>query len=66
MKVIVAGGMANPILLDTNEATAILIATDDGKPTVIFKMLDNNKGWLRFTEGEDKNFRTVAKELGLE
>ena len=66
MKVIVAGGMDKPILLDTTKATAVLIATDDGKPNVIFKMLQDGRGWLRLTEGEDKNFHAVAKELGLE
>ena len=65
MRVIVAGGMTKPILLDTDKATAILIATDDGRPNVIFKMFENGKGWLRLTEGEDKNFRSTAKELGL-
>lgn len=64
MRVTVAGGMAKPILLDTTEATAILISTDDGDPNVIYKLL-GDKGWLRFTQGEDKNFGEVAKELGL-
>ena len=66
MRIIVAGGMANPILLDTNKATALIIATDDGKPNVIFKIMNDGKGWIRLTEGEDKNFHSVAKELGLE
>jgi hypothetical protein len=66
MKVIVAGGMDKPILLDTNKATAILISTDDGKPNVIFKIMKDGRGWIRLTEGEDKNFHSVAKELGLE
>ena len=66
MRVIVTGGMADSILLDTNKATALVIATDDGKPNVIFKMMRDGKGWIRLTEGEDKNFHTVAKELGLE
>ena len=66
MKVIVAGGMDKPILLDTNKATAILISTDDGNPNVIFKIMKDGKGWIRLTKGEDKNFDTTAKELGLE
>jgi hypothetical protein len=66
MRVIVAGGMVKPILLDTTKATAVLIATDDGKPNVIFKMMSDGRGWIRLTEGEDKNFHQVAKELGLE
>ena len=65
MRVIVAGGMVKPILLDTDKATAILITTDDGKPNVIFKMMDDGNGWIRLTEGEDKNFHSAAKELGL-
>lgn len=65
MKVVVAGGIKKPILLNTSEATAILITTDDGKPNVIFKMLPEGKGWLRLTKGEDKNFDDAAKQLGL-
>lgn len=65
MKVIVAGGIKKPILLNTTEATAILICTEDGKPNVIFKMLQDGKGWLRLTKGEDKNFDDAAKQLGL-
>lgn len=65
MKVVVAGGIRKPILLNTSEATAILISTDDGKPNVIFKMLADGKGWLRLTKGEDKNFDDTAKQLGL-
>lgn len=65
MEVIVTGGIKTPILLKTNEATAILINTDDGNPTVIFRMLENGKGWLRLVKGEDKNFDDAARELGL-
>jgi hypothetical protein len=65
MRVIVAGGLKKPIMLDTNEATAILIATDDGQPNVIFKLMENRRGWIRLTSGEDKNFNSTAKELGL-
>jgi len=66
MRIIVAGGMSQPILLDTNKATALLISTDDGKPNVIFKMIQDGKGWIRLVAGEDANFYSVAKELGLE
>ena len=66
MRVIVAGGIAKPILLDTTKATALLISTDDGKPNVIFQMMKDGQGWIRLTEGEDKNFHQVAKQLGLE
>ena len=65
MRILVAGGLKNPVLLDTKEATALLITSDDGKPNVIFKIMENGKGWIRFTEGEDKNFAEVTKELGL-
>ena len=57
--------MVKPILLDTDKATAILITTVDGKPNVIFKMMDDGNGGIRLTEGEDKNFHSAAKELGL-
>ena len=65
MRVVVAGGLKEPILLDTDEATAILITDDGGNPNVIYKILDNGQGWVRFTKGEDKNFTEVAKDLGL-
>jgi hypothetical protein len=29
-------------------------------------MMENGKGWIRLTKGEDRNFDAVAKELGLE
>jgi len=48
MKVIVAGDIANPILLNTKEATALLIETDDGSPAMIIRMLPNRKGYIRF------------------
>lgn len=63
MRIIVAGGLKKPILLDTNEATALLITDDEGKPNVIYKIMENS--WVRFTQGEDKNFTEVAKDLGL-
>ena len=66
MKVVVAGhDPVNPILLETSKASAVLIETDDGRPTVIFKMMEDGKGWIRLVKGEDKNFGDVAKELGL-
>ena len=65
MRVVVAGDYKQRILLDTTQATAVLIMTDDGQPNVIHKMLNGGKGWIRLTEGEDPNFRSVATELGL-
>lgn len=65
MRIVVAGDYKTPILFETTKATAMLIETDDGKPTVIFQMLPNGKGWLRLTDGEDKNFADTAKQLGL-
>jgi len=65
MKVIVAGDIANPILLNTKEATALLIETDDGSPAMIIRMLPNRKGYIRLFKGEDENFNEVAGQLGL-
>ena len=65
MRIIVTGGLKDSILLDTTEATALLITDDDGKPNVIYRLPENGKSWIRFTQGEDKNFTEVAKELGL-
>jgi hypothetical protein len=65
MRVVVAGGLRQPILLDTNEATAVLITDDNGKPNVIFKLTEDGKGWIRYCAVEDSNFMEVARELGL-
>jgi len=65
MRVVVAGPFDNPILLDTKQATGLLIETDDGKPTVLFKMLPDGKGWIRLTKGEDEHFDETVKQLGL-
>lgn len=65
MRVFVAGGLKKPTLLDTTEATALLITDDEGIPNVIYQFNENGKSWIRYTKGEDKNFTEVAKELGL-
>lgn len=65
MRVIVAGDYKNPILLNTNEATALLIETDDNAPAVIIRILPNGNGYLRLFKGEDKDFDDQARQLGL-
>ena len=67
MRITVVGDprKAPSILLDTTEATGLLIQTDDGQPSVIYQMLPNGRGWVRFTKHEDKNFNEVAQQLGL-
>ena len=65
MKVLVAGDYKNPILLNTDKATALLIETDDGKPAVIIRILPNGNGYLRLFKGEDKDFDEQARQLGL-
>ena len=65
MRVVVSGNFQHPILLDTAEATAVLIATDDGKPTVLFKMLPDGRGWIRYVKGEDKTFDNEARQLQI-
>lgn len=65
MRVMVAGTFDKGVILDTTQATAVLIDTDDGQPTVVFKILEDGKGWLRLVKGEDENFGAVVKELGL-
>jgi hypothetical protein len=65
MKVVVTGDFKNPVLLDTKEATGILIYSDNGEPNTIYRMVGNGMGWIRFTKGEDKNFYDVARQLGL-
>lgn len=53
------------VLLDTEEATGLLVATGDGQPSIIFQMLPDGKGWVRYTKGEDRNFDEVARQLGV-
>jgi hypothetical protein len=65
MRIIVAGGLDNPVLLDTTKATALLITDDNGSPNVVYKMMENGTSWVRYTKGEDKNFTEVARDLGL-
>lgn len=65
MKVIVTGDFREPTLLNTDNATGILIYSDDGKPNVIYRIVANGRGWIRYTKGEDPEFDSVAKMLGL-
>ena len=65
MRVIVAGDLKTPLLLNTEKATALLIETDDGSPAVILKLLPNKQGYLRLYKGEDKDFDEQARQLGL-
>ena len=65
MRITVAGDIKNPVLLDTDKATALLVETDDGQPAMVLQMLSNGNGFIRITKGEDKNFDQIAKELGL-
>ena len=65
MKVVVTGDFREPILLDTDKATGLLICSDDGSPNVIYRMIGDGKAWVRYTKGEDDNFNDVARQLGL-
>jgi len=65
MRVVVVGDFREPTLLSTDKATAILIYSDDGTPNVIYRMIANGNGWVRFTKGEDSNFNDIAASLGL-
>jgi hypothetical protein len=65
MKVVVTGDFREPILLDTDKATGILISSDEGRPNVIYRIVGNGRAWVRYTKGEDENFEEIAKALGL-
>lgn len=65
MKVVVVGDFREPVLLDTNKATGLLICSDDGSPNVVYRIVANGKGWIRYTKGEDAEFEQIAKSLGL-
>jgi len=65
MRVVVTGDFKKPKLLDTTEATGLLIYSDNGEPNVIYRMIGGGTGWVRYTKGEDENFYDVARQLGL-
>ena len=65
MRIVVTGDFREPILLDTDKATGLLIYSDEGRPNVIYSIVGNGKGWIRYTKGEDSNFDEIAKMLGL-
>lgn len=65
MRVVVTGDFREPTLLSTDKASAVLIYSDDGTPNVIYRMIANGKGWVRYTKGEDANFDDIARALGL-
>lgn len=65
MRVIVAGGLKQPTLLNTNQATSLLITKEDGEPVVLFRFLPDDKGFIRLTKGEDKTFDEDLRLAGL-
>ena len=65
MRVVVTGDFREPKLLDTDKATALLIYSDDGRPNVIYRIIAEGKGWIRYTKGEDPSFDEIAHALGL-
>ena len=65
MRVVVVGDFRKPVLLDTSEATGLLIYSDEGKPNVIYRIIGDGKAWIRYTKGEDSNFDEIAESLGL-
>jgi hypothetical protein len=65
MKVVVTGDFRQPVLLETDKATGILIYSDEDRPNVIYRMIGSGKGWIRYTKGEDQNFDEIARMLGL-
>lgn len=65
MRVVVTGDFREPLLLDTDKATGLLIFSDEGVPNVLYRIVANGKGWVRYTKGEDPAFNDVAEALGL-
>jgi len=65
MKIIVTGDFREPILLNTDKATGLLITSDDDRPNVIYRIIGDGQGWVRYTKGEDPNFDDMARALGL-
>jgi hypothetical protein len=65
MRVVVTGDFREPVLLDTDKATGLLIYSDTGQPNVIYRIIGEGKGWIRYTKGEDPGFEEIARALGL-
>jgi len=65
MRVVVTGDFREPVLLDTDKATGLLIYSDTGQPNVIYRIIGEGKGWIRYTKGEDPGFEEIAGALGL-
>lgn len=67
MRVLVVGDCRREtkVLLDTTEATALMLMNPDGSPSTIFQLLPDGSGWVRYTSKEDRNFAEVAAQLGL-
>jgi hypothetical protein len=65
MRIVVTGDFREPVLLDTDKATGLLILSDEGRPNVVYRVIANGKAWVRYTKGEDAEFDSVVKALGL-
>lgn len=65
MKVVVTGDFREPVLLNTNKASGLLIYSDSGQPNVVYRFIGEGKGWIRYTKGEDPAFEEVVKNMGL-
>jgi len=67
MRIVVAGDARRSpqVLLDTTEAVGLLIE-QNGQPSVVFHLLPDGSGWVRYTKHEDKNFDDVVRQLGLQ
>jgi len=65
MRIVVTGDFREPVLLDTDKATGLLIYSDAGQPNVIYRIIGEGKGWIRYTKGEDPGFEEIARALGL-
>lgn len=65
MRVVVTGDFREPILLDTDKATGLVVYSDEGNPNVIYRIVQNGKAWIRYTKGEDKCFEEIAASLGI-
>lgn len=65
MRVVVTGDFREPVLLDTNRATGIVVYSDEGNPNVIYRIIKDGRAWIRYTKGEDECFEEIARSLGI-
>jgi hypothetical protein len=64
-RVIVKGPIGTPILLDTDNATAIEFYDDNGELCAVFGKVINQNYWA-FSTKNDKDWKETLQQLGVQ